>query len=443
MNSFSHSIATGLNLWTPVTVLIVLVYSISPLQAQLPSSSKKSLAVDEVITIDGKRFYGIILGNSNRDGLTMMVRRSWLDKTHPEFYQVHLKEESEKETEAMSNHLFRLEAWWKSRKENAELVTFVDREMARIENERESKQKNQNAELKPFTLLNFPATELRKVYQQTRDRHQLAGVAWKHNIDRVTTRSIKAIQRDLESKKVDWKKETFDLSDKLTISQEQSETQWRTRVALIEYQLCQPLDFQGTGSMLVRIEPNQPNLMPGDINTLMSQLMNSKMPSDLNDLLSGNPLFKGLGISDNSKSNKSKPESDWWQNAAKIAESEKINGFSTARVVGEMSGSDARVELCFFAQIKPGQWKQVITFESHASHNDVDGAEVDRINNDPQIKGLLDITRGLGIGSTDMIDKAVRHGAATKIALDKSRDKFYQFLEKHVKRSDSPPLPIK
>ena len=56
-------------------------------------------------------------------------------------------------------------------------------------------------------------------------------------------------------------KESFDLSDQLTTSQEQSEEQWRARVALIEYQLCQPLDFQGTGSMLVRTGPRsgQPN----------------------------------------------------------------------------------------------------------------------------------------------------------------------------------------
>ncbi len=443
MNSFSHSLAARSKFWTPFIVLIVLVYSTSSLQAQLPSSSKKSLVVDEVITTDGKRFYGIILSNSDRDGLTIMIRRDWLEKTHPDFYQTHLAKESEKEIQAMTNHLFRLEAWWKSRKENSELVTFVDREMERVEKQRESKQKNQNLELQPFTLLNFPVTELRKVYQQSRDRHQMAGIAWKHDIDRVTTRSIKAIQRDLDSKNIDWKKENFDLSDKLTISQEQSEEQWRARIALIEYQLCQPLDFQGTGSMLVRSGPDQANLMPGDLNTMMKQLMNSNMQSDLNSLLAGNPLLKELGLGNNFKNNNSKQESDWWQSAAKIAESEKINGFLTARVVNATGGNEARVELCFFAYIKPGQWKEVIKIESRASHKDVDAAEVDRINDDPQIKGILDITRGLGIGSSDMIDKAVRHGAATKLALDESRDKFYQFLERHIKRSDSPPLQIK
>ena len=101
------------------------------------------------------------------------------------------------------------------------------------------------------------------------------------------------------------------------------------------------------------------------------------------------------------------------------------------------------VELCFFAYIKPDQWKQVIKIESRASHNDVDPAQIERINNDPQIKGLLDLTRGLGIGSGDMIEKAVRHGAATKLALEEARDEFHQFLDRHIKRSDSPPLQVK
>lgn len=372
----------------------------------------------------------------------MMIRRDWLEKTHRDLFQAHVAKESEKEIQAMTNHLFRLEAWWKSRKENSELVAFVDREMERIEKQRESKQKNQNPELQPFTLINFPVAELRKFYQQPQERHQIAGIAWKHNIDRVTTRSIKSIQRELESKKIDWRKESFDLSDKLPSSQGQSDEQWRARVALIEYQLCQPLDFQGTGSMLLRIEPDQANLRPGDINAVMKQLMNSNMPSNLSSLLSGNPLFKELGIGSNLQNNNLKQESDWWRSAAKVAESEKINGFLTARVVNEIGGNDAQVELCFFAYIKPDRWIEVIKIESRASHKDVNAAEIDRINNDPQVEGLLDIARGLGLGSGVIIDKAIRHGAATKLALDESKDKFHQFLERHVKRSDSPPLQI-
>jgi hypothetical protein len=442
MNRLSHPLANRSNYWTLLTFLIALACSISSSQAQLPSSSKKSLVVDEVITTDGKRFYGIILRNSNRDGLTMMIRRDWLEKTHRDLFQAHVAKESEKEIQAMTNHLFRLEAWWKSRKENSELVAFVDREMERIEKQRESKQKNQNPELQPFTLINFPVAELRKFYQQPQERHQIAGIAWKHNIDRVTTRSIKSIQRELESKKIDWRKESFDLSDKLPSSQGQSDEQWRARVALIEYQLCQPLDFQGTGSMLLRIEPDQANLRPGDINAVMKQLMNSNMPSNLSSLLSGNPLFKELGIGSNLQNNNLKQESDWWRSAAKVAESEKINGFLTARVVNEIGGNDAQVELCFFAYIKPDRWIEVIKIESRASHKDVNAAEIDRINNDPQVEGLLDIARGLGLGSGVIIDKAIRHGAATKLALDESKDKFHQFLERHVKRSDSPPLQI-
>ncbi|MGB2499078.1 MAG: hypothetical protein ACPIA2_05250 [Mariniblastus sp.] len=442
MNSSSQFLAKHSIFGMPLTILIVLAYLSCSLQAQLPSSSKKSLLVDEVITSDGKRFYGIILKNTNRDGLTMMIRRDWLEKTHPEFYRTHLTNESQTEIQAMTKHLFRLEAWWKSRKDNPELVTFVDREMERVEKQREARQKNQATELQPFTLLNFPTTQLRKIYQQTPDRHHMAGIAWKHDIDRVTSRSIKAIQRDLESKNIDWKQESFDLSDKLTISQEQSEEQWRARIALIEYQLCQPLDFQGTGSLLVRIEPNQANLMPGDINAMLKQLMNANMQSDLSSLMKGNPLFNELGIGNKFKNNQPEQESNWWQDAAKIAESEQINGFLTARVSNQTTGNDARVELCFFAFIKPGKWKEVIKIESRVSYKDVDAAEVDRINNDPQIKGLLDITRGLGLGSGDMINKALRHGAATKLALEESKDKFYSFLDRHIKRSDSPPLEI-
>ena len=94
--------------------------------------------------------------------------------------------------------------------------------------------------------------------------------------------------------------------------------------------------------------------MPGDLNAMMKQLMNANMQSDLNGLLSGNPLLKDLGIGHKFKNNQPEQDANWWQSAAKTAESEKINGFLAARVINETAGNDARVELCFFALHQAG-----------------------------------------------------------------------------------------
>lgn len=413
-----------------IAVLAVVWLSCSGLNsiAQRPSSSRYSLVVDEVTLTSGKKMYGIVIQRDPNAGLTMMVERAWFEKTYPKLYASHVTSEVKSDVAAKTNHLFRLEAWWKSRVDDAELVTFIDREMERIEKERNARKTNGINDLKPFTLLNYPASQVKNIFIQSAAHHKIAGLAWKHKFDRVTTRSVTAIKRELEKLNVDTNTETFDLSTQLSSTRDQSEIEWSARVALIEFKMRTQLEFQGSGRNLVRINPDK----PVEIQTLMTQFMGSGLTGggQLDELL------KELGYSGTQKGLKD----DWWKNAAEIAEAEGVLGFLVARVIQKPSNPVATVEHCFFAQIKPGQWKQVAKLAAIANRNNVNQTDVDRIKGDPQIQKVLGIAKGLGLGSGDVIDQAIRQGAATETALIESRNKFYKFLNRYTKRTDGPVL---
>jgi hypothetical protein len=402
--------------------------------AQRPSSSRDSLAVDEVTLTGGKKMYGIVMQQDPNAGLTMMVERAWFEKTYPKLYATHLESELKSDIELKTKHLFRLEAWWKSRVDDADLVTFIDKEMERIEKERDARKVKGSADLKPFTVLVYPAAEIQNVHIQSPERHRIAGLGWKHNVDRVTTRSITAIKRDLENLKVDTNTETFDLSSQLPSTRDQSEFEWNSRVALVEFKLRTQLEFQGMGSNLIRIRPDKPADQQVDAGTLMKLLLGSGLAGggQVDDLL------KELGLPGTNNT-----ETQWWKNAARIAEAENVSGFLVTRVIQNAASPIASVEHSFFAQVKPGQWKQVARLSASANRNDVEQANVDRIKDDPQVKKALSISKGLGLDSANAIDQAIRQGAATETALIESRNRFYEFLNRFTERTDRPMLSFK
>lgn len=416
-----------------VALLVILPMSccLESAFSQRPSSSRYSLAVDEVALVNGKKLYGIVTQRNAMEGLSMIVERAWLQSTYPRFYAAQMNSALKRGIESRTQHLFRLEAWWKSRVKSEALVSFIDQEMERIEQERSVLQ-NEGLKNQPrFMLLRFSPAQVQNVYRQTAARHRFAGLGWKHKIKNVSTRNVKAIHRELESLKVDTESETFDLSSELATDHPQSEWQWQARVALVEYRLRSPLDFQGVGSNLIRVgdQPANPDLL----NAWTAQLMGAGITGggDVAELLNE------LGIAGSNEST-----NRWWDQAANVAESEDYAGFLVSRIVSESNSPRVTVETCFFAKVKPGQWRQVVSLEANASRNDIDPATLERIRKAPNVSQILKLAKGLGLDSTQLLDQAISQGAATEQALLKSTDRFAEFLERFTQHTDRPNLSL-
>ena len=412
-----------------VASLALMILATAPANSHAQRPPRKSLAVDEVLLNSGKRMYGIVLAQDQKTGVQLMVNRTWFAETYANIYKTHVESEVKTETDALTEHLFRLEAWWKSRVDDIRLVEFADEEMERIENLREDRKQNGAANLKPFTVVQIPMDEIKSLFRQSAARHKIAGLAWKHKIERVSSRPASALKRELLKQNVDVGKETFDLSSQLSANRRQSSREWNARLAILEYRLRDQLHFQGVGENLIRIDPAKP-AGATDMQALLGQFMGSSLGGNgqVNELLGELGLAKPV------------EKKDWWAKAAKIAKKDGFTGFAVKRLIQDFSSATVKVEYCFFAETKTNQWEQIATIIGSASRDSVDEGVMARIKADPQVESVLKTVENLGLHSGDAIEKAIRQGAATEAAMSDAQDKFDEFIDRYGRASDSPIL---
>ena len=486
--------------------------------AQRPTASVNTLGVDEVRLHGAKRMYGINLNRTRNegDGVSLMVERAWFKKTYPDLYAEHLKVQAA-EAEASSELLIkRLKAWKKERAEEERVIEFVDAELDFFADIQEKKRKakkaneenvsgakadqasdgkakldqanesgnadeakkanekpadggepaNKNDEETFFTIVKYKPGEIKSIFQQPPNHIHIAGVAWKHEVPRVTVRNVKTLLRELEKKKIEVGKETFDFSEDIPAFVTQTEEEWAARVAILEYGLRdEPYNFQGMGSNLIRIDPNKPpkaedvlNMFGGGLGGGLGGALGG-LGGGLGGLgglgggLGGGGLGGGLGGGgeiadllkelklDGGKGAEPKQDKQWWKSATKTAEDDGVRGIRITRVVQNSTSPVAKVEDYFFAMIKPGQWKPVLSATGSANRKDVREEDIVRLKADPRIAGVLEMVEKFGLGSG--IDTALRQGAATEMAMHDSHEKFFELLGTYSERSDGPPLEVK
>ena len=89
----------------------------------------------------------------------------------------------------------------------------------------------------------------------------------------------------------------------------------------------------------------------------------------------------------------------------------------------------ATVDNHFFALISPGTWKQVAKVSAQVNRNNVDAAELELVKSDPQVQKILKLFSGLGLSDARALAAAVRHGAATDLAMKQSEASFFEFVD--------------
>lgn len=402
----------------------VMLVSVSTAFSQLPQVVDSRLGVDSVKIDGGKRLYGFLLEQRADNSITFAVERKWLETTYPQLFTEFTGLERECSEKLRHQRIERIETWRESRPDDRGLIGLLEHELARFD-----QMVPEDLGKKKFVAFELKPARYREIFSQPADRRKIAGLAFQNNLEAVTTTPVSQLKKLLEELGVDVDAEIVDLSSDVESVVAESDRQWAARKALVEHTLRKPIEFQGTAGMLIR-KTDAP-----DLTTLLSQVLGGGLGDDPISQLGaelGLPEFK-----------KPKEQLDgWWKRATEEAERDGYCGVSITRLNQSMLSPDVVVEAYFFAMEKPGSWFQVVKFVGKANAAEQTAEQMKRIQEDPQVKTVLDTVKGLGIGGQGALDQALRHGAATQKALQDATGLLNAFISRNSRELDSPPIAL-
>jgi hypothetical protein len=391
------------------------------------------LAVDQVSIKGGPRLLGAVLGREADGTVAVAVGRVWLKKTHAKFFEQAREAETAETRQALTELRDRIADWQKSRADVKQLDFFLGKESERVAKELKAIEAGTREEDAPFLVVDVAPAKIERVVSQPPQRRQVALAAWREGLADVETRSLASLTQELKKRKIDAVDDPDALLDLLP-PRRQNEAAWSARKSLIEYHNLKPLDFQGTGDLLVRTgaEPK-----PADLAQLITGLLKSLGGDPLSDLLDpaagrGTKKVPGNGGA----------VDQWLAPAVKTAESEQANGFRVTRVDQDLATLRATVETRFVARLPDGKWTTVwqraVTADASKPRADLEK----QIEQDPQVRSALELIKSIGVGGEAQIKTAIRFGAATAEAQKEADSRFFEFRDRLLQRLDGPVLRI-
>lgn len=395
----------------------------TPVFSQLPQVAESRLGVDSVKIEGGKRLYGFLLSRRVDQSLVFSVGRQWLETTYPQLFAEWTALERDRFVQSRQQRVERLAAWIENRPDDRRLVSFLEDELTRF-----SEMRLEDVGKRKFVIIELPPARYREIFSQPSDRRKIAGLAFQNDLDDVTTTPVSQLRKKLVELGVDVETEDVNLSREVEATSE-SDRQWVARKAVVEYALRKQLEFQGTGSLLVR-KTETP-----DASALVAQMLGGGLGEDPISQLGAE-----LGLPEFQKPKEQ--SASWWKRATEEAEREGFCGVSITRLNQNTLSSTVTVEAYFFAMEKPGNWFQVVRFASQANAAEQTEDQLKRIHEDPQVKSVLDTLKGLGLGNQGLVDQALRHGAATQKALQDAAGQFNAFVSQNARALDSQPIAL-
>jgi len=395
--------------------------------ARLPRWSGSRLAVDVVKLKSGKTVRGTIARADADGSLTMAVSREWLRKADPKLLASVEAEEARTRIAALEQLRDRIKKELERVSEDSAVATFLRVERKRIE----SRHAEDAAEQPQFVWLELTPKKVAKITSPSADQKRIAGWSWYERLANVETRDAEDLARELARKRIDPAQPVPDLSERLPLRL-QDEREWSARMALIHYSLGKPLDFQGTGDLLVRADraKNADHIAP-----LIAKLFGGQVDALLKDLLNERRSAPNPSAGASAKS-----PNAWLEPAIRQAEREKARAFRATRVDLGLERRQATVHSAFVVQLASGKWEIIW------SDRDTEDGSLERpameagIANDPQVKSALGLLKSLGANGDDQVRSAIRFGAATMAAQQAVNSRFSKFQEPYLRRLDGPPL---
>ena len=280
-----------------------------------------------------------------------------------------------------------------------------------------------------FVWLELSTKKIAKITSPSVDRKLIAGWSWYERLANVETREAEDLARELSRKRIDPAQPVPDLSERLPLRL-QDEREWSARMALIHYSLGKPLDFQGTGDLLVRADHAK---NAADVAPLVAKLFGGQVDSLLKDLLNEGLLPPSAPASP-------KSSNAWLEPAIREAERDKVRAFRATRVDLGLERRQATVNSAFVVQLANGKWEVIWSDRDTEDGSHERPAIEAGIANDPQVKSALGLLKSLGGNGDDQVRSAIRFGAATMAAQQAVNSRFSRFQEPFLRGLDGPPL---
>ncbi len=410
-----------MSIFRSITLAIILLPTTgSALTAQTKPVPISQLTVDAIGLKSGKVIRGVIASAPPKGPIIVATERQWLQKHLPDLFLKATAAETELQKQANHQLIERLNKRLAAPVEQPGLAFFLKQELERAESQREKP-----PAAPQFVWLELERDTISRISPAPVDRKRIAMWAFSEYLPNVESRDQQDLQKELTQRKVDFTANPPDLSDRVG-PRPQSDHEWAARMAVVEYTLGKPLDFQGTGDLLIRTDGNQQAI---DLAPLLTRTLNSQVDSLLKEL-TGEPR----------SASPTTENKDWLKSATKSADAESVRGLRATRVEVQTDGLKAVVQTAFSARMPDGSWEVIWSHrESQDGTKPRPDAEA-KITKDPRIQQITDTVKSLGTGGDDQIRQAIRFGAATMAAQQAADSRFFEFRDRHTKHLDGPPL---
>lgn len=398
-----------------------LTFALSLAEGAPPAVPVPQLVVDVVTLKQGKPLRGAVVEQHPDGSLLMVVSESWLKAHDAQQYAEVIQEDAKSQQLAWKGVLDRIELRLSEPLESPRLKFFLEQEQSRL-----SKLRQASSKTPDFLWIELPRLDVARVIQPSSDRQRLGIMAWYAELPDVETRSVTSIRKELLGLDFALDGPLPDLGSRLS-PREQNDAEWSARLAIVEYGLSEPIDFQGTGETLIRTGTGRAldwqAILPGLLEQQTQRLL---------DELVGVESAPAAAVM----------EATWLKPA--IAETRQLNrhGFRVTRVGSDPVAGKVSVDSRFVARLGDDVWRTIWT-STHTADNTKNRPELeDKIAADPQVRAILRTVQALNIGSEDVVKQAIRHGAATMDAQAAADTEFYRFRDRYLQRLDGPYLPV-
>ncbi len=396
---------------------------IAMILAALTSSAGAAdrLAGDHITLRNGSKLRGVLFEQSDKS-VTLLVSAKWLSTTSGKLHQTARPQTVAAHEAGLEQAVQRLKAEPPPAVEAVAAFLKQQLEDAQVELAKAD-------DFEPeFLWLTLSMKDVARVDAATPEHRQLLTWAWAEGLDRAEARSVEDLSRDLKARNVSPVGWPLPFIERLP-AREQTDNEWAARRALVEYALGSRLDFQGTGDVLARTGKEA----QADAGPLLVELLKQQLQSQFGDLL-------GDGPAKNGRDNAAKSES--LAKAIQTAESEKRNGFRVTRLELAIELQQATVKSQFVVRLADGSWRTVFQHTERADAKQTRPDIEKRIQDDPQVKKVLDLTRQLGVAGDGQIQQAIRFGSATMTAQQTCDREFAAFRDVYLPSMVRPTLSV-
>lgn len=404
-------------------VLISLL--VSPFaRAAGPAIPTSKRAVDVVLLKDNTLLLGLLWSAHPGQDVEFIVRTEWLQQNAAAYFAQAMPRQKANQRAALEQLHRRISEWLAKREKDSEnLAFFLKTEQSRVEQELEDLDDagEANGAREPdLTMLEIPTAQIRRQTKQSVDVRKVLGWAWDQRLDDPENRTASDLRDELKADGIDVKEEPTELWKRLA-PRRQSDRQWATRVALVEFMYFRKPDFQGTDAFLMRADEAGAKVPIGE-------LLQGQLEGQLKELLGeANGATKGPA-----------PE----EAAKREAAQADHRGFRVTQMLQAGGGRPGTIRGRFFAQMPDGTWLNVWQEEFTPNGNNPNAQNEQRIANDPRVKQALDLAAALGIKpDSDQMRLALQAGAATMEGQQEVNKKFDEVLSRYSQRLDGPDIP--